>query len=464
MNKCFFLIGISVFLLCSSAFSQPNPVYTAIDSAKGPDGSIWYCYGDNGPGLSKYDGETYISGTLTKSDVWTLENSPYYIIDHLTIPRGVGIVIEPGVEVRCGSGIYIEGSMKAIGEPDKLIVFTGQISSFNVNGTGSTFQYCRFMSIEHGMGFSDGEEDPGLPIDISHCEIRLVYDELSISGVEVNLCNNLIIGDGSYSRNTASDTGIKLHSSWGRIQNNIVREFHNGLCYYGSPGLNIVNNVFEECYRGIGHSFSEWEGDLTTIHPNIHHNVFSNVDTMFFEYISGWRVLSFRIEDDDYGNISANPLFVESLKYNSILNYRTPWGDYRLLAGSPCIDAGDPTMFDSDGSPSDIGRYSGPEYIVSDQTAVEEGENIPAVFTLMPNYPNPFNPSTTIRFTLPQYGQVSLDVYNVSGQKVATLVDQKMDAGTHRVVFDGAGLASGVYFYRFVSAEYSKTGKMLLIK
>ena len=73
--------------------------------------------------------------------------------------------------------------------------------------------------------------------------------------------------------------------------------------------------------------------------------------------------------------------------------------------------------------------------------------------------PNPFNP-----YSLAEDGHVSLAIYNLSGQKVATLVDSSMPAGTHQARFDGSGLASGMYFYRFESGSVMRNGKMLLMK
>jgi len=78
--------------------------------------------------------------------------------------------------------------------------------------------------------------------------------------------------------------------------------------------------------------------------------------------------------------------------------------------------------------------------------------------------PNPANPATTIHYTLPASARVTLSVYSVTGQIVATLVDRPMTAGRHSVVFDGSNLASGVYFYRLETPGFAKTGKMLLVK
>lgn len=102
---------------------------------------------------------------------------------------------------------------------------------------------------------------------------------------------------------------------------------------------------------------------------------------------------------------------------------------------------------------------------VNEQFAVgtEEEEN-PNEFRLSQNYPNPFNPATNISFNLPSSGEVSLKVYNLLGQEVATLVDARLNSGNHTVSFNAAQLASGVYIYRLQAGQHLQTKKMLLIK
>jgi len=98
------------------------------------------------------------------------------------------------------------------------------------------------------------------------------------------------------------------------------------------------------------------------------------------------------------------------------------------------------------------------------QTEVEESLQTPVSFELYQNYPNPFNPSTTISFSITEQNYVTLSVYDITGQKIATLVDSPMSAGSHSVVFDGTKLGSGVYFYKLESKGFNKTGKLLLMK
>ena len=90
--------------------------------------------------------------------------------------------------------------------------------------------------------------------------------------------------------------------------------------------------------------------------------------------------------------------------------------------------------------------------------------SVPKDFSLRQNYPNPFNPSTTIRYELPRGTNVTIEVYNSAGQRVAVLVDAGQSAGTHEVTFEGRSLASGAYFCRMQAGDYQETMKMLLVR
>lgn len=97
-----------------------------------------------------------------------------------------------------------------------------------------------------------------------------------------------------------------------------------------------------------------------------------------------------------------------------------------------------------------------------------EGE-LPGSFQLAQNYPNPFNPSTEISFSLPSNSHVDLDIFNVLGQKVKSLVSGDLAAGEHTVMWDGknasgATVSSGVYFYRIAAGAFSDTKKMMMLK
>ena len=98
-----------------------------------------------------------------------------------------------------------------------------------------------------------------------------------------------------------------------------------------------------------------------------------------------------------------------------------------------------------------------------------EDNNIAAVSQLIGNYPNPFNPETRIAFSTKENGPVSIDIYNIKGQKVRSLLNENREAGSHTVVWNGKddngkSVASGVFFYRMKSGKYSSTKKMILMK
>ncbi len=104
-------------------------------------------------------------------------------------------------------------------------------------------------------------------------------------------------------------------------------------------------------------------------------------------------------------------------------------------------------------------------------TLEEEEEEVPEVYAtiLKQNYPNPFNPSTTISFSIERTTEVSLDIYNVLGQRVKTLVNDVMDAGSYQTEWngtdnDGNSVTSGIYFYRLSTDNYNKIHKMMLVK
>ena len=114
-------------------------------------------------------------------------------------------------------------------------------------------------------------------------------------------------------------------------------------------------------------------------------------------------------------------------------------------------------------SANELSKGSGTESIANDQDAT------PTEFALDQNYPNPFNPTTTIRFSLAKDIQVQLDIYNILGQKVKSLVNGELNAGWHAVSWDGTNnageqMASGVYIYKLNTPNFEHTRKMSLTK
>ncbi len=138
------------------------------------------------------------------------------------------------------------------------------------------------------------------------------------------------------------------------------------------------------------------------------------------------------------------------------------------IQGRQIMDAGEHLVLEADG------YVEVTEFLGSDPQAeaiyleiINTDKNtsvLPEEFSLSQNHPNPFNPVTEISFSLPQANQVSLDVYNITGQKVAEIASGQFEAGNHSVTWDASGQASGVYFYRLQAGEFEATRKMLLLK
>jgi hypothetical protein len=138
-----------------------------------------------------------------------------------------------------------------------------------------------------------------------------------------------------------------------------------------------------------------------------------------------------------------------------------------LQAGSPCINAAQPIAFipnDRFGNPRvgvpDIGAYE----FQGSSSAQNEGRGGIRAFKLEQNYPNPFNPSTAIRYQVSGSSDVRLEVFDMLGRKVSTLVSERQSAGTYQINFNAATLSSGIYFYRLTNGTATDVKKMMLAK
>ena len=115
------------------------------------------------------------------------------------------------------------------------------------------------------------------------------------------------------------------------------------------------------------------------------------------------------------------------------------------------------------GSPSDW-LCTGEDFEGSMGSMTLSSEPLPTEYALLGAFPNPFNPTTTINYALPEAAKVSLTIYDISGRLVAELVDGWREAGTHDITFDGSALASGVYIYSLSAGEFTANGKMVFLK
>jgi hypothetical protein len=153
---------------------------------------------------------------------------------------------------------------------------------------------------------------------------------------------------------------------------------------------------------------------------------------------------------DLFYNIFLNPMFVNPGA-----------GNYHLQSGSPCIDAGDPTSpLDPDSTIADIGAFYFDQLPVNDHPKPIQ----PNEFRLFPAYPNPFNSSTILSYSIPRPGKATLIIYNVLGQRVETLFDGRQEGGIHSVRWDASNCASGIYYVQMQSQNLMQIQKMVLLR
>jgi hypothetical protein len=103
-------------------------------------------------------------------------------------------------------------------------------------------------------------------------------------------------------------------------------------------------------------------------------------------------------------------------------------------------------------------------YNLDHATGISDESRLPYRAFLHPNYPNPFNSSTTIEYGLPEAGRVRIDIYDLLGRMVETLIDEEMQAGRHQAVWDASRYSSGVYFYRIEAGDFADTRRMVYLK
>ncbi|TKJ38440.1 hypothetical protein CEE37_13055 [candidate division LCP-89 bacterium B3_LCP] len=164
---------------------------------------------------------------------------------------------------------------------------------------------------------------------------------------------------------------------------------------------------------------------------------------------------------------------------------------YDVFTSDPCyttdyneadslVAAGDSLGINVTFTPTEAGPYIETLTIENNDETVEVGllgigegsagitpvevDNQPDRFALYPPYPNPFNPETTISYSLPMAGMVNLSVYDISGSRVANLVNGWRLVGTHELTFDASKLSDGVYIARLIVGDFQQTRKLMLVK
>jgi len=331
------------------------------------------------------------------------------ILKNLTIINGSADAPCPECE---GGGIYIYYSSPIISN----IIFRD-----NYAATGAAISCTNGDPIIRGCTITDNSAFEGSIAGIDSCRMAiencLISDnimDLRGGGISISNCSVATLTNCTISNNYALlGAGI---SAWNAdfIFTNCIMSFNGG-------GASISDNE---------------DSDFLFTYCDI----FGNAGGDWIDSISGQLGIN--------GNICLDPLFTD-----------TTSGIFYLLAGSPCINSGDmESPSDPDGSRADMGAF------YFDQSSVDSEISLPGQIALAQNYPNPFNPSTTIAYSIQTAAHVSLDVYDILGKLVRSLVNENQTSGSYQVEFDASGLAGGIYFYKLQASNYSIVKKAIVLK
>jgi hypothetical protein len=450
---------------------------------------------------------------------------------------------------------------------------TWYISPTGDDELGNGTQNNPFETIQRGLDVTIANDTVQVSPGVYYENIE-VYQNVYLRGsghtVTTIIANGVVIdgADGATVEGFTVQKDEGSENSWGyagaystTLKNNVFEGHYVGIhCGQTGGDLTIFNNVLIDNQRGI---LFGWDAE-----PDIRNNIIFGTGAGMHWYDDSqdtYETPSATIAYNNVwtsgtsydftpvpgtGNISADPKFGD-----------TSVDDYGLLAGSPCIDAGDPDdlYYDIDGSRNDMGVYGGPcgeiysgpvpvelatfqgrfaaNSVQLLWTTVSESENygfdieravdginfkkigfvkghgtsttlhryafsdnhimasvyqyrlkqidtdgnfdyssiltvqkqLPEKFELLQNFPNPFNPETTIAFNLPETGHVRLLIYNSLGEVIKTLIDEQKTGGYHQVNWNGTddnglAVASGVYMYKIAAASFSTIKKAILIR
>ncbi|MCX6641391.1 MAG: right-handed parallel beta-helix repeat-containing protein [bacterium] len=448
-------------------------------------------------------GQVHLSGNLSG----TYPDTTYLVEGHICVPSGTTVNIMPGA-IFLFRGDYcfsISGNLQAVGTAQDSIYFTSAagisggwqgLGIYGVNASASLLEYA-VISKSSNSGIRCGSSDP----TIQHCSI--VDNRSPMIGAGISLISsNPIIGHCIINRNHCRGEGgggINIINSNPLIENCVItenscRDWGGGIEFLeGSSGTTVKNCLIARNVAGIeGGGIALFGGSAPliencTIINNLTHvgsggGILGSTAIVSNSIIWGNRPgqiwynanVTFSDVQDGYpgvGNIDLNPLFIAGPEGRCYLS--------QIAAGqtqqSPCVDAGNPaslilrgtTRTDGiqDDGVIDMGyHFPIPEYPIASAAFRVDQLGAANSVVIISATPNPFNPSTTLTFALPEAGNVHLTIYDVAGRQVAELVNGYKDAGSHQATFDGSNLSSGIYFVRLDAANQSALQKIVLLK
>jgi PKD repeat protein len=426
--------------------------------------------------ITATDGSS-VSGTL--SGAWLPEFNPYVITGDIDVAVGNQLSIQPGVEIQFDADVQLNVNGLLVADASSTrsdpIVFTsdsswGGIRFFNTL-EDNLLANCEISNATISAILVEGDSR----VDVIGCKI---YDNNTTSlaaAIEVVGSDNVLVSQNIIANNTStSNSGaITCTASIIEISNNIV-----------------VNNT------GQWGAFSFKNDSNSTLTNNtIANNLSSNTTPYLMFLLNSVPVISNSIIIDNgevyfpqstpdityscvtggftgEGNIDEDPLFVAATEGDGT-DYDGLLADWILQTGSLCIDAGNPDAIynDVDGSRNDMGAYGGPTPCEFEPTDSEENTVSIAAVNSISVYPNPFNPTANIALSINENDiqqPVSVEIFNVKGQLVKTIVNNEVVQTTNFVWNgkdnNGNSTSSGMYFVKLQTATSEVSKKMLLLK
>ncbi len=446
--------------------------------------------------------QTVIPGGEVSGE-WTIEGSPYLIEGNISIPDNETLIIESGVIVNF-QGLYefnILGQLLSDNTSDNTICF--QATSywkgirFNVSCDYNETSELDNFKIErvkyHPLAVPLKIESSNIVLSnfsIANCSGQSNgYYNGNITAIQISSSSPIINNCSIYNvtAQPAEDpgwtTGIYVNGGSPQIISTVcsligAEEGRRGITLNLSDAI-IINSVIYNSNFGLL-SFNSTPTIINTIiwfhpYPTVLHSVYlsnSNPNFYYSNIMGGEEGFAFFQQTSFNGiyenNIDSNPNFVNPDEFN-----------FHLLNDSPCIDAGTPSGwlippennitidellgYNCIGNNYDIGAYEYSNNAIEDDLLLLKKVNIY-------NYPNPFNPTTTIYFSIQNDSEIEISIFNIKGQKVKNLANNNLLKGNHSIIWNGDDenmkpVSSGVYLYKLnVNGKAESTRKYLLLK
>jgi parallel beta-helix repeat protein len=417
------------------------------------------------------------------NDGINIESADWIVID------GFKVINQPRAGIRIVTSDFVIIRNNHCTENYRWGIFTGFTDNILIENNT-----CALSEDEHGIYVSNSGDNPVVRNNTcfanNGCGIQLNAD--ASMGDDGIITNAIIEGNILYDNGNGGGAAINLDGVQESVifNNLLYNNLATGIALFqidgaeGSRNNKVYNNTI------VNPENSRWAilvntgstGD--TLYNNIlinHHSFRGSIsidESSEQGFVSDNNIIVNRLSDDD-GESNMSLSEWQSLGYDihslialpeeQIFANHTA-GNFHLLENSQASNTG--TNLVSDIVLNDLDNLSRPQgtgydigaYEFTNPAGIKNDDELPSGFALYQNYPNPFNPVTSIQFVISNRQFVSLNVYDILGNKVAALVNEAKPAGLYQVEFEASNLSSGIYFYRLETEEFISTKKMILLQ